>query len=183
MPEARTSGDGDRGFGLVHVLTGRGRGKTTSALGLALRAWGAGARVAFIQFVKSRRDTGEARAASELGERFRFLVLGAGFVRGEPDEEDRESASNALAEAEKIVRSGDFDLVVADEILVVLKLGLLGRGDIERLVESARGKVELVLTGRDAPPWLTDLADYWTDMRDVKHPHSEGTRARRGVEF
>ena len=172
-----------RSFGLVHVLTGRGRGKTTSALGLALRAWGTGARVAFLQFVKAKRDTGEAKAASGLGERFRFLPMGAGCVHGEPSDEDREAASRALAEAVSAVRSGEFDLVVADEILIALKLGLVAREDIERLIESASGRVELVLTGRDAPEWLRDLADYWTDMREVKHPLSKGTRARRGVEF
>ena len=171
------------GFGLVHVLTGRGRGKTTSALGLALRAWGTGARVAFVQFVKAKHDTGEARAAAELGERFRFMPMGAGCVQDEPTEEDREAASRALEGTGKALRSGELDLVVADEILVALGLGLVARGDIERLVESARGKVELVLTGREAPEWLVRLADYWTEMRDVKHPYSKGTRARRGVEF
>jgi len=170
-------------FGLVHVLTGRGRGKTTSALGLALRAWGTGARVAFVQFVKAKRDTGEARAVAELGERFRFMPMGAGCALGEPTDEDREAGSRALEEIEGAVGSGGFDLVVADELLIALKLGLVARADIERLVESARGKVELVLTGRDAPEWLRELADYWTEMREVKHPLSKGTRARRGVEY
>ncbi|MHC4201413.1 MAG: cob(I)yrinic acid a,c-diamide adenosyltransferase [Planctomycetota bacterium] len=170
-------------FGLVHVLTGRGRGKTTSALGLALRAWGTGARVSFVQFVKAKRDTGESTAAAVLGERFRFLTMGTGCARGEPTPEDREAASRALEEVEGAARSGGSDLVVADEILIALKMGLVARADIERVVESARGKVELVLTGRDAPEWLRELADYWTDMSEVKHPLSTGTRARRGVEY
>ena len=170
-------------FGLVHVLTGDGRGKTTSALGLALRAWGAGARVSFIQFIKSRRDTGEATAAAALGERFGFAPLGAGFVCRPPSKEDREAAATALSKAEEDVRSGGFGLVVADEILVALKLDLVRREDVERVVGAARGRVELVLTGRGGPEWLKSLADYWTEMSPVKHPLADGVKARRGVEY
>ena len=166
-------------FGLVHVLAGKGRGKTTSALGLALRAWGTGARVTFIQFVKSGRDTGEALAASDFGERFVFLPMGAGFVGDEPTDEDRA----ALARAESAARSTECDVLVLDEILEALRLGLLARAHVERLVEGARGRTELVLTGREAPAWLVDLADYVTEMGEVKHPYSKGIRARRGVEY
>ncbi|MHC4253263.1 MAG: cob(I)yrinic acid a,c-diamide adenosyltransferase [Planctomycetota bacterium] len=170
-------------FGLVHVLTGDGRGKTTSALGLALRAWGTGARVGFVQFVKSRDDTGEALAAAALGGRFHFAPLGAGLVRDEPSDEDREAAAAALAETVRVVSSAEFDFVVADEIFAALDVGLVARADVEALVALARGRTELVLTGRGAPDWAKALADYWTEMRDVKHPLGSGVRARRGVEF
>lgn len=184
MPGKRTPGDAPPGrFGLVHVLTGDGRGKTTSAFGLAARAWGAGARVAFIQFVKSARATGEEAAAAAMGERFAFEALGAGFVGGKPTDADRAAAATALVRLEESVRSGGLDVVVADEILAALSLGLVARADVERIAGAARGKVEFVMTGRGAPEWLRDLADYWTEMRAVKHPYSDGTAARRGVEY
>jgi len=175
--------DGARGFGRVHVLTGDGRGKTTSAFGLAARAWGSGARVLFVQFVKSARGTGEEKAAAALGERFGFEAMGAGFVRGEPTDADRAAAGAALARVQEAVASGERDVVVADELLVALSLGLLGREDVERIVASARGRAELVLTGRGAPEWLRDLSDYWTELRAVKHPYADGAPARRGVEY
>ncbi len=182
MPEVAKR-EGGPGFGRVHVLTGEGRGKTTSAFGLAARAWGSGARVLFVQFVKSARGTGEGEAASALGERFGFESLGAGFVRGEPTDEDRAAAGTALARVEEAVSTCGFDMVVADEVLVALSLGLVTRADVERLVGAARGRVELVLTGRGAPEWLERLADYWTEMRAVKHPYVDGSAARRGVEY
>jgi cob(I)alamin adenosyltransferase len=180
---AEADGGKARGFGRVHVLTGDGRGKTTSAFGLAARAWGTGARVVFVQFVKSARGTGEEEAARAFGERFSFEAMGAGLVRGEPDDDDRAAAAAALARVEEAVASGGSDVVVADEALVALSLGLVGRADIERVMAAARGKTELVLTGRGAPEWLRDLADYWTELRAVKHPYAEGTPARRGVEY
>ncbi len=188
MPEGRaepdaTERDGGGGFGRVHVLTGDGRGKTTSAFGLASRAWGTGARVLFVQFLKSSRGTGEEAAAAAMGERFRFEAMGAGFVRGEPTDADRAAAAEALARVEDAVASGEFDMVVADEVLVALSLGLIARADVERIVGAARGRAELVMTGRDAPEWLGKLADYWTELLAVKHPYANGAKARRGVEF
>ena len=184
MPEAaETDGDKARGFGRVHVLTGDGRGKTTSAFGLAARAWGSGARVTFVQFVKSARGTGEEEAARAFGERFRFEAMGAGFVGGEPTDADRAAAGEALGRIEEAIGSGEADMVVADELVVALDRGLVGREDVERIAAAARGKVELVLTGRGAPEWLRGLADYWTELRSVKHPYANGTPARRGVEY
>jgi cob(I)alamin adenosyltransferase len=183
-PLAPTPEGGSRlGLGLLHVLTGEGRGKTTSAFGLACRAWGRGARIAFVQFVKPPGRTGEEKAARRLGGGFRFLPLGAGLVRGRPSERDRETASAALDESARLARSGDVDLLVLDEALVALSLGLVAREDIESLIDACVGRVELVLTGRGAPAWLKRRADYWTEMRAVKHPHAEGVGARRGVEL
>jgi cob(I)alamin adenosyltransferase len=178
------------GFGLVHVLTGDGRGKTTSAVGLAMRAWGQGARVAVVQFLKraakgrqGQAATGEARAASKLGKRFRLLSLGAGFVRAGGRERHARAAASAVALAERLARSGEVDMLVLDEILVAAAEGLVTRADLERLLEAGAGRVELVLTGRGAPSWLKGRADYWTEMREVRHPFPRGVRARRGVEF
>jgi len=184
VPEtADVDNDTARGFGRIHVLTGDGRGKTTSAFGLAARAWGTGARVIVVQFVKSSRGTGEREAARALGERFAFEALGAGFVRDEPTDADRAAAAKALQRVKGALASGDYDMVVADEMLVALSLGLVGRADVERIAGAARGRVELVMTGRGAPDWLRDSVDYWTEMRAVKHPYESGAKARRGVEF
>jgi cob(I)alamin adenosyltransferase len=139
--------------------------------------------VKFVQFLKSSRGTGEETAAAAMGERFSFEALGAGFVRGEPTDADHAAAAEALSAVEKAVASGEFDMVVADEVLVALDLGLVARADVERIVAAARGKVELVMTGRGAPEWLRELADYWTELRAVKHPYSSGKSARRGVEY
>lgn len=170
-------------FGLMHVLTGDGRGKTTSALGLALRAYGTGARVAFIQFIKKASRTGEELAVKQLGERFIFEAIGAGFIGGKPRPCDLEAARVALQEAERLARSGCVDMLILDEAVLALKLRLIARADIEKLIELCRDRIELVLTGRGAPRWLKPKADYYTHMREVKHPFSRGVRARRGVEF
>jgi len=175
------------GYGLLHVLTGDGRGKTTSALGLALRAYGRGARVAVIQFVKRASGTGEELAARKLGPRFIVKPMGAGFVRRTATRRDVEAARSALAEAELLARPRAgrpaVDMLVLDEVIVALRLGLVTPEELEKLVRLCAGRVELVLTGRGAPGWLKRLADYCTDMREVKHPFSRGLISRRGVEL
>jgi cob(I)alamin adenosyltransferase len=182
LPAPTPEGGSRLGLGLLHVLTGEGRGKTTSAFGLACRAWGRGARVGLVQFVKPPGRTGEEEAARALGERFRFVALGAGLVRGEPSERDREAARAALDEAARLASSGEVDFLVLDEALVALSLGLVAREDIESLIDACVGRIELVLTGRAAPRWLEGRADYLTEMRALRHPHDRGVAARRGVE-
>lgn len=180
--------------GLVHVLTGPGRGKTTSALGLALRAYGAGASVAVVGFVKSPKaalKTGELAAARRLGDRFKIIPAGAGYVRLSGDTKKSFScprrharaARGALELARKLAASGRVDVLVLDEVFCALAAGLLAREELEEFVRSRPDGVELVLTGRGAPAWMRRHADYWTDMRCVKHPFSRGQRARRGIEY
>ena len=178
MAEAPEAGP----YGMLHVLTGPGRGKTTSALGLALRAWGRGARVLVIQFVKSRADTGECLAARELGPRFTLLAMGAGFVPDPPREEDRRAAGRAVDRAEEELAGGGWDMIVLDELCVALDKGLVGRDRVERLLDGARGRVELVVTGRGAPEWLVERADYATELVERAHPLSRGSAARPGIE-
>lgn len=172
--------------GLVIVFTGDGKGKTTAALGMALRAWGHGMRVFIVQFVKSDRvETGERLAAAQLGERFIIKTFGEGFIF--PEEEDfgrhREAAERALATAREALTSGAYDMVVLDEITHALKHGLVGEEAVLELVAAKPSTVHLVLTGRDAPPALVACADLVTEMRAVKHHYAQGVPAQKGVEY
>ncbi|MEM3731686.1 MAG: cob(I)yrinic acid a,c-diamide adenosyltransferase [Candidatus Bathyarchaeia archaeon] len=170
--------------GLVQVYTGNGKGKSSAAFGLALRAVGRGLKVYIIQFIKGGFDYGELYVVDRLPN----LTLKA-FGRGKfvtekpPAEEDVKLAEEALALAEAVVKSGDYDMVILDEVNVALKLKLI---KIERVIELIRSKpkhVELVLTGRHAPKQIIELADLVTEMREIKHPFNKGFPAREGIEF
>jgi len=170
--------------GLVQVYTGRGKGKTSAAFGLALRAIGRGLKVYVIQFIKGGFDYGELYMVDRLSN----LTLKA-FGRGKfitkkpPGKEDIELAEKALALAEEIVKSGEYDVVILDEINVVLNIRLV---KIERMLELIKNKpthVELVLTGRYAPKEIIEAADLVTEMREVKHPFNKGYQARKGIEY
>uniref|UniRef100_A0A7C1J831 Cob(I)yrinic acid a,c-diamide adenosyltransferase n=1 Tax=Ammonifex degensii TaxID=42838 RepID=A0A7C1J831_9THEO len=171
--------------GLVMVFTGDGKGKTTAALGMALRAWGHGMRVLVLQFVKSGRlETGERLAAARLGGRFVVKTLGEGFILPSGDlTHHREAAERALATAREALGSNAFDMVVLDEITHVLKHGLLREEEVLALVDAKPAEVHLVLTGRDASPALIARADLVTEMRVVKHHYEAGVRAQKGVEY
>ncbi|MGQ9513391.1 cob(I)yrinic acid a,c-diamide adenosyltransferase [Thermodesulfitimonas sp.] len=174
---------GQMAQGLVMVFTGDGKGKTTAALGMALRAWGHGMRVFIVQFVKSDRvKTGERLAAARLGERFVIETLGEGFVSPADDlARHREAAARALAAAREALTSG-YDLVVLDEITHALRHGLVSEEAVLELI-AAKPAVHLVLTGRDAPPALIARADLVTEMRAVKHHYTAGVPAQKGVEY
>ncbi|HIE13625.1 MAG TPA: cob(I)yrinic acid a,c-diamide adenosyltransferase [Desulfotomaculum sp.] len=171
--------------GLVMLFTGDGKGKTTAALGMALRAWGHGMRVLIIQFVKSGRfETGECLAAAHLGERFAIKTLGEGFVFGGEDTgRHREAAQRALAAAQKAVEKGGYDLVVLDEITHALRHGLISEESVLALIAAKPPAMHLVLTGRGAPQALIGRADMVTEMRDVKHHYQGGLAAQKGIEY
>ncbi|RUM89290.1 MAG: cob(I)yrinic acid a,c-diamide adenosyltransferase [Thermodesulfatator sp.] len=169
--------------GLVQVYTGEGKGKTTAALGLALRALGAGLRVAFLQFLK-KGEFSEIRALR----RFEPQVLlrqfhSGGFVRGEPSEEVRQAVSQGWQEAQRLILSGDFQVVVLDEAHVALSLGLFSLEEVLETLSRRPEGVEVVLTGRGAPQPLIEAADLVTEMRAVKHYYQRGISARRGIEY
>ena len=164
---------------MLHVYTGDGKGKTTAALGLALRAVGHGLRARVIQFVKADARTGELRSALAL-DGLEIVQSGAGFVRGEPTEEDRRAAAEAMRLARESI--GNLDLVVLDEVNCAVKKGLVEVRDLLELAEGA-GRTELVFTGRGADARLVERADYVTEMKKAKHPFDEGGAARRGVEY
>ncbi|RDV84612.1 cob(I)yrinic acid a,c-diamide adenosyltransferase [Ammonifex thiophilus] len=171
--------------GLVLLFTGEGKGKTTAALGTALRAWGHGMRILFLQFVKGERVmTGERLAASRLGGGFILETMGAGFIFGrEKEERHREAARRAWERAKEAVSSGEYDLVVLDEFTYVLRYGFVSMAEVEEMVRSRPAGVHLIFTGRGAPQELIDLADTVTEMREVKHHYRQGISAQKGIEY
>lgn len=172
--------------GLVTVYTGPGRGKTTASLGLALRVLGWGGCVCMIQFIKGYRDIGEAGFAEQFGNRFvlkQFAVDLSSSICESDVVERRESAENAIACAEAMLSEGKCDLIILDEINNALHYGLIELNRVLNLIKNKPAHVELVLTGRDAPPEIVQVADYATEMLLIKHPFENGTAARRGVDY
>jgi cob(I)alamin adenosyltransferase len=170
--------------GLVQVYTGNGKGKTSAAFGLALRAAGRGLRVYIVQFIKGGFDYGEMYVVDKVPN-VTLKAFGRGkFVTAKPpDREDIKLAKEALEFARKVVKSGECDVVILDEINVALNLGLIGLGDVLMLIKARPVHVELVLTGRSAPEEIVQLADLVTEMKEVKHPYSKGLPARKGIEY
>jgi cob(I)alamin adenosyltransferase len=170
--------------GYIQVYTGNGKGKTTAALGLALRAAGHGLRTYFGQFLKGQ-DYGELRAVRALSPLLTIEQFGRqGFIHvGEnPDQEDFQRARAGLDKCRAAMLSGRFDLVVLDEVNVALHFKLLDEKDILKFLEEKPEAVEIVLTGRYAPQSVLDRADLVTEMSCLKHYYERGVRARDGIE-
>jgi len=170
--------------GLVQVYTGDGKGKTSAAFGLALRAIGRGLKVYVVQFIKGGFDYGELH----IVERLPNLQL-ATFGRGKfitnlpPSKEDVKLAREAFELAKKVVRSGEHDIVILDEINVALNLKMIGTEEVKELIKNKPEHVELILTGRYAPAQILEVADLVTEMREVKHPYAQGVPPRKGIEY
>ena len=175
--------------GLVLVHTGEGKGKTTAAIGLAVRAWGNGFRILILQFIKGSWKYGELAALKALAEidgRIEIRPSGIGFTRKATAEEmttHRKKAQAALQEAASEMTSGQWDMIVLDEINYALKFGLLEEQEVLELLSQKPTDLHLVLTGRDALPAVIDRADLVTEMRLIKHPFQKGIRAQKGIEF
>ena len=174
--------------GIVQVYTGDGKGKTTAALGLALRALGAGLKVAFLQFVKGGVATSELAVVARLAPRLwlaRFADEATPFSlgRGEPSEKDRAAAARGWDVARRVMASGAWDVVVLDEIANACRAGLLQVEEVVAGIQARPEHVEVICTGRRAPPQLLAIADLVTEMKCVKHPYDLGLVARRGIEF
>jgi cob(I)alamin adenosyltransferase len=168
--------------GFVQVYTGDGKGKTTAALGLALRAAGAGLRVYFGQFIKNA-DYSEIKALARFADCITVRQFGRGcFLLTEPAPEDRAAARRALEGLSEALTSGDYDLVIADEANVAVALGLIEANDLVSLIDRRPEQVELVLTGRGAPDAVLARADLVTEMRCVRHYYDRGVLARQGIE-
>ncbi len=183
-------------LGLVHIITGDGKGKTTSSLGLAMRAMGNSLKVYMVQFLKSGA-TGEIYAAKKLG--FPIEQFGVDVIRArqksmqefidttgkfvfQPDELEKEAALEGFEHAKSIIKSGEYDLVILDEINCVLDKGLVPIKEVLDLIND-HGITEIVLTGRDAPVELFEHADYVSEVKRIKHPWQKGIKARRGIEY
>ena len=166
----------------IQVYTGDGKGKTTAALGLALRAVGAGWRVMFAQFLKYG-EFSEIKALKKLGDQVTIRQYGSGrFIRGEPSREEIETARAGLSEIMQVMEEGKYDLIVLDEINVAIHFGLIPVESVISLLERRPQDVELVLTGRWAPKEITRRADLVTEARMIKHYLRKGIRARKGIE-
>ena len=172
--------------GLIIVNTGPGKGKTTAAMGTALRAVGNGMKVLMLQFLKGSWHYGELDAVKAFGENCVMKQMGRGFVKvggAETDPEDIKLVERAWAEAEAAIMSGKWDLVVLDEINYAISYGML---DPNKVAETLKRKPELVhviLTGRNAHPTIIELADTVTEMKQVKHAYEKGVLAQRGIEY
>jgi cob(I)alamin adenosyltransferase len=175
--------------GLVIVNTGDGKGKTTAALGLVLRAAGNGLRVYIIQFIKGRWKTGESKSLAALAPNVEVVRMGTGFTIERLRDprismsEHEEAAARAFERAREVVASGEYDMVVLDEILGSIKANLVTLDQVLELIREKPPALHLVLTGRGAPPEIVDAADLVTEMRPVKHPYQQGIKAQRGIEF
>ena len=172
--------------GLILINTGPGKGKTTAAMGTALRAVGNGMKVLMLQFIKGSWHYGELDAAKAFGPNFILKQMGRGFVKvggAETDPEDIRLVEAAWAEARQAIYSGEWDMVILDEINYAIGYGML---DPAMVAEALRGRpemVHIVLTGRNAHPLLVELADTVTEMREVKHAYEKGILAQRGIEY
>jgi cob(I)alamin adenosyltransferase len=168
---------------LVIVYTGNGKGKTTAALGALLRAWGRGWKVVMLSFIKSETSNyGEERAARKLG--IEMVPLGGGFTWLSKDlDKDKALARKCWDLCKEKIGSGEYDLVILDEITYPLNYGWL---ELDEVVETLRGRpkdLHVIITGRDAPQALIDFADLVTEMREVKHPFQQGVKAQPGIDF
>ncbi|UCE80772.1 MAG: cob(I)yrinic acid a,c-diamide adenosyltransferase [Methanobacteriota archaeon] len=171
-------------LGRVHVITGPGKGKTTAAFGLAMRAAGHGLRVCVVQFMKSGGSTGEVLAAEQL-KRVRVAQFGTGkFVGGNTiTKEDQRSARKAVKHALGQATGGRCDLLVLDEVNVAVFFGLISAKEIIDILEARSEGVEVVLTGRNAPDEFIQYADYVSHIDTVKHPFEKGSSGRKGIEW
>lgn len=168
--------------GCVHVYTGDGKGKTTAAIGLAVRAAGAGLRVYIAQFMK-QGDYAEVRALARLGGAVRLEQFGTGrFVRGRPDTAELAAGRRGLEAARRVLEAGEHAVVILDEANVAAACGILAEADLLALIAARPPHVELVFTGRGAPAALIDRADLVTEMRCIRHYFAQGVPARPGIE-
>ena len=173
--------------GLVIVYTGKGKGKTTAALGIVLRAVGHGMKVCMIQFIQGEWYYGELTSSKRLEPEFELVAAGKGFVGiiddDHPREDHQNAAKAALALAKEKAVSGDYAVVILDEINYAVKLGLISEADVMDLIKSKSPALTLVLTGNYATESVMDAADLVTEMKEIKHPYQQGIKAKKGIDF
>ncbi|MBT8491330.1 MAG: cob(I)yrinic acid a,c-diamide adenosyltransferase [Deltaproteobacteria bacterium] len=168
--------------GYVQVYTGNGKGKTTAAFGLALRASGAGLKVYIAQFAKSG-EYSEISALEKYRESITIQQYGRiGFINGDPDDDDIRAAREGLKEVKEAMCSGKYDVVILDEANIATRYRLIAVDELLALIEAKPERVELVITGRDADARIIERADLVTEMKEVKHYYQKGVEARDGIE-
>ncbi len=170
--------------GLIMVHTGYGKGKTTAALGLAFRALGHGLPVCIIQFIKGTWKYGELYSAKRFDDLLEFHVEGEGFTWKSKDiDRDRQAARQGWELAKAKIEEGFHHLVILDEFTYVLNYGMIDEGEVIASLRQKPKGLHILVTGRNAPAALVDIADLVTDMREMKHPFRSGVPAQKGVEF
>lgn len=173
--------------GLVIVYTGKGKGKTTAALGMALRALGYDYKVCMVQFIKGSWHYGEMTSSKRLEPEFELTAVGKGFVGimddKSPIEDHKKIAAEALAIAKEKIASQKYNIVILDEINYAVNLGLVELGDVLKLIHAKPANVNLVLTGNHVKDEIIEMADLVTEMREIKHPFKSGIRAKKGIDF
>jgi len=168
--------------GFIQVYTGNGKGKTTAALGLAIRAAGAKQKVFIGQFLKGKKYS-ELIALKRVNDFITIEQFGAtSFIIKKPTQKDIDNAQNALKKVSKIIINGKFDLIILDEINCAIQLNLIDLKDVLKILSEKPKHVEIVLTGRDAPMEIIKIADLVTEMKEIKHYFYKGIVARRGIE-
>jgi cob(I)alamin adenosyltransferase len=173
--------------GLVIVYTGNGKGKTTAALGMALRAAGHGKRILIVQFIKNFQNYGELKFVKKCNCGIEIKTMGKGYVqiKGDkfPFEEHVKAAKQALKFAEDKILLKEYDIIVLDEINIALDKNLLTLAEVVELIQQKPPDLHLVLTGRNAPKKLIQLADLVSEVKEIKHPYKKGILAQKGVEY
>ena len=180
----KTSEARDPGRGLILVHTGNGKGKSSSAFGVIIRALGWGQKVGVVQFIKGKWITGERQFFAKFADQVTWHTMGEGFTWDTQDKDrDIAAAEAAFARACEMMQSGDYELIVLDEINIALRYDYL---DVQAVIDGLKARSDrtsVILTGRDARPELMDYADLVSEMTEVKHPFKAGIKAQRGLDF
>ena len=173
--------------GLTIVYTGKGKGKTTAALGIALRATGYKKKICMIQFIKGSWHYGEMESSKRLEPEFEMVAIGKGFVGiiddKSPKEDHQKIAKEAIRISNEKIQSGKYDIVILDEINYAVNLNLISLDDVLDLIKSKPENVDLVLTGNYAKKEVIEAADLVTEMKEIKHPFQKGIKAKEGIDF
>jgi cob(I)alamin adenosyltransferase len=172
--------------GLIIIFTGKGKGKTTAAMGQALRAVGQGLKVLMLQFIKGTWDYGELESIKRLEPDFEIQPLGKGFIRSNSkldENEAQENVNQSWKQARNEILSDKYDMIILDEINYVISYGLLPVEEVLALFEEKPDRLHLILTGRDAHQSIVERADLVTEMNEIKHQYSKGIKAQKGIEF
>ena len=172
--------------GLIIIFTGKGKGKTTAAMGQALRAVGQGLKVLMLQFIKGTWDYGELKSIKRLEPDFEIQPLGKGFIRSNSkldENEAQENVTQSWKQARNEILSDKYDMIILDEINYVISYGLLPVEEVLTLFEEKPDRLHLILTGRDAHQSIVERADLVTEMNEIKHQYSKGIKAQKGIEF
>lgn len=173
----------EKNRGFIQVYTGNGKGKTTAAIGLAVRAVGAKKKVFIAQFVKGMVYS-EIEVLRQLTPAIKVNLYGKDcFISREPSEEDIQAAKNGLKEVSEIIHSEQYDVIILDEATIAVNFNLFSIDDLIAVLRQKPIQTEIIITGRYAPPELVELADLVTDMTEVKHYYTSGVLSRKGIEF